>query len=128
MDGIWKALGELLSFSGIRGAETDRNVRYDATDCERYKQDETFVFNRFYHRSPVVTKVVTGDRLQRESRSWLTPPDPSPNYNIAREIHQDGTAAWFCEGSVFAEWNARGSLLWIHGKRAFPILAALRQS
>ncbi|KAH9053059.1 ankyrin repeat-containing domain protein [Lactarius vividus] len=54
--------------------------------------------------------------LQRESRSWLTPPDPSPNYNIAREIHQDGTATWFCEGGVFAEWNAKGSLLWIHGK------------
>ncbi|KAN0133847.1 hypothetical protein V8E53_008342 [Lactarius tabidus] len=56
------------------------------------------------------------DRLQRESRSWLSPPDPSPNYNIARETHQDGTATWFYEGSVFAEWNACGSLLWIHGK------------
>ncbi|KAI9435161.1 hypothetical protein H4582DRAFT_2080077 [Lactarius indigo] len=56
------------------------------------------------------------DRLQRESRTWLTPPDPSPNYNIAREIHQDGTATWFCEGSVFAEWNTKGSLLWINGK------------
>ncbi|KAH8985152.1 hypothetical protein EDB92DRAFT_1883779, partial [Lactarius akahatsu] len=57
------------------------------------------------------------DRLQRESRSWLSPPDPSSNYNIACDIHQDGTATWFCEGSVFAEWNAKGSLLWIHGKR-----------
>ncbi|KAN0135081.1 Ankyrin repeat-containing domain protein [Lactarius tabidus] len=51
-----------------------------------------------------------------QSRSWLTPPDPSPNYNIACEIHQDGTAMWFCGGSVFTEWNANGSLLWIHGK------------
>ncbi|KAH9052614.1 ankyrin repeat-containing domain protein [Lactarius vividus] len=56
------------------------------------------------------------DRLQRESRTWLTPPDPSPNYNIAREIHQSGTATWFCEGSVFAEWNRKGFLLWIDGK------------
>ncbi|KAF8256562.1 hypothetical protein EI94DRAFT_1858098, partial [Lactarius quietus] len=56
------------------------------------------------------------DRLQRESRSWLSPPDPSPNYNVAREIHQNGTATWFCKGSIFAEWNAKGSLLWIHGK------------
>ncbi|KAH8979067.1 hypothetical protein EDB92DRAFT_1906004, partial [Lactarius akahatsu] len=56
------------------------------------------------------------DRLHRESRSWLSPPDPSSNYNIALDIHQDGTATWFCEGSVFAEWNAKGSLLWIHGK------------
>ena len=120
MDGIWKALGEVLSFSGIDVTETDhRDGRYDATDCERYKQDETFVLGGFYRRSPVVPKLLTGDRLQRESRGWLTPPDPSPNYNIAREIHQDGTATWFCEGSVFAEWSAKGSLLWIHGKRAF---------
>ncbi|KAF8261327.1 hypothetical protein EI94DRAFT_812072 [Lactarius quietus] len=56
------------------------------------------------------------DCLQRECRSWLSPPDPSPNYNTAREIHQDGTAMWFCEGSVLAEWNTKGSLLWIHGK------------
>ena len=58
--------------------------------------------------------------MQKESRSWLSPPDPSPNYNIARETHQDGTATWFCEGGVFREWNANGSLLWIHGKRASP--------
>ncbi|KAH9034463.1 hypothetical protein EDB85DRAFT_2088272 [Lactarius pseudohatsudake] len=56
------------------------------------------------------------DRFHRESRTWLSPPDPSSNYNIARDVHQDGTATWFCEGSVFAEWNAKGSLLWIHGK------------
>ncbi|KAH9061914.1 hypothetical protein EDB87DRAFT_1560217, partial [Lactarius vividus] len=64
----------------------------------------------------LVLKLVAGDRLQRESRSWLSPPDPSSNYNIARDIHQDGTARWFCNGSVFAEWNAKGSLLWIYGK------------
>ncbi len=130
VDGVWKALGELLLCSGIgvsRVTETDQDGRYDATDCERYKQDEAFIIHRFYHCSPVALKLGTGDRLQRESRSWLTPPDPSPDYNIAREIHQDGTATWFCEGSIFAEWNTNGSLLWIHGKREFPILA-LRQS
>ncbi|KAH9061918.1 hypothetical protein EDB87DRAFT_1560134, partial [Lactarius vividus] len=56
------------------------------------------------------------DGLQRESRTWLSPPDPSSNYNIARDIHKDGTATWFCDGSVFAEWNTKGSLLWIYGK------------
>jgi len=127
VDGIWKAMGELLLCSGTGVAEADQDGRYDATDCERYKQDEAFVINRFYHRGPVVLKLVAGNHLQRESRSWLSPPDPSPNYNIARETHQDGTATWFCKGSVFTEWNAKGFLLWIHGKRAFPILA-LRQS
>ena len=127
MDDIWKALGELLPCSGIGITEVDQDCRYNATDFKRYKQDEAFVINRFYHCGRVVLKLVTGDRLQSESRSWLTPPDPSPNYNIAREIHQDGTATWFCEGGIFTEWNAKGFLLWIHGKRAFPILA-LRQS
>ena len=63
--------------------------------------------------------LVAGDQLQKDSRNWLSPPDPSENYNIASEIHQDGTATWFFKGSVFAEWNAKGSLLWINGKRMF---------
>ncbi len=122
----WTASGRLwvsILCSGFDVAETDEDGRYDATDCNRYKQDEAFVIDLFYHCGPVALNLGTGDRLQRESRSWLTPPDPSPNYNIARKIHQDGTATWFCEGSVFTEWNAKGSLLWIHGKRVFPILA-----
>ncbi|KAF8269437.1 hypothetical protein EI94DRAFT_963395 [Lactarius quietus] len=56
------------------------------------------------------------DLLQKESRSWLSPPDPSPNYNLACEIRQDGTSMWFFQGSLFTEWNAKGSLLWIYGK------------
>jgi hypothetical protein len=56
------------------------------------------------------------DQMQKDSKSWLCPPDPSKNYNIGYKTHQDGTAAWFFEGNVFDEWNAKGSLLWIHGK------------
>jgi hypothetical protein len=56
------------------------------------------------------------DQLQKDSRNWLSPPDPSKNYNIGCEIHRDGTAKWFFRESVFAEWNAKGSLLWIYGK------------
>jgi len=55
------------------------------------------------------------DQLRRDSRSWLSPPDPSTNYNTACETHQDGTAMWFFRG-MFTEWNAKGSLLWIYGK------------
>ena len=36
MDGIWKALGELLSYSEIGVAEAEWDGRYDAADCERY--------------------------------------------------------------------------------------------
>ena len=50
-------------------------------------------------------------------RTWLSPPDPSTNYNTARGSHQGGTSEWFTHGSTFEEWIANGSLLWIHGKR-----------
>jgi len=60
-----------------------------------------------------------GDKLQRDIRKWLSPPDPWKNHNIARESRHNGTAAWFTQGKVFAEWKASspGSVLWIHGKR-----------
>jgi len=60
---------------------------------------------------------VIGDQLQKDIRSWLSPPDPSKNYNIARAARHDGTSAWFTQGSTFEEWNRTGSLMWVHGKR-----------
>ena len=60
-----------------------------------------------------------GDQLQKDSMSWLCPPDPSKNYNIGCQIHRDGTATWFFQGSTFSEWSVKGSLLWIYGKRTF---------
>ncbi|KAH8982520.1 hypothetical protein EDB92DRAFT_1640898 [Lactarius akahatsu] len=56
--------------------------------------------------------------LQKLKR-WLSPPDPSTNYNIGlRDLHKE-TAAWFLKGRIFQEWYSTGSLLWIHGKRTF---------
>ncbi len=72
------------------------------------------------------TDLVAGNQFLKESRSWLSPPDPSSNYNTAREMYQDGTATWLLEGSVFGQWNEKGSLLWIYGKRQLPILASQR--
>ncbi|KAH9012794.1 hypothetical protein EDB84DRAFT_923055 [Lactarius hengduanensis] len=54
--------------------------------------------------------------IERDVQRWLSPPDPSVNYNTARESYQEGTAAWFLQGSIFKEWELVGSLLWIHGK------------
>jgi hypothetical protein len=67
--------------------------------------------------------LLEGDQLERDVRNWLSPPDPSTNHNIAREAHQTGTAAWFFKRDVFPEWKERGSLLWIHGKRKFPLIS-----
>ena len=62
---------------------------------------------------------LAGDKLQRDIRSWLSPPDPWKNHNVARGSRHSETGAWFVHGGTLSEWKASGrsSLLWIHGKR-----------
>ena len=64
--------------------------------------------------------MVIGEDVLQKLKRWLSPPDPSTNYNIGlRELHKE-TASWFLQGRIFQEWYLRGPLLWIHGKRTFP--------
>ncbi|KAN0133396.1 Ankyrin repeat-containing domain protein [Lactarius tabidus] len=56
------------------------------------------------------------DRLNENSRSWLSPPDPSENQVTARRDNHDGSAVWLTRGDTFEKWNANGCLLWIYGK------------
>ena len=58
-----------------------------------------------------------GDQRLDKSQQWLSPVDPSTNYNASRKAYHDGTASWFIQGTAFREWEVTGSLLWIHGKR-----------
>ena len=63
---------------------------------------------------------LAGDKLEKDIRTWLKPPDPWKNYNITRNLRHRGSAAWFVQGNTFSEWKrseAPGSLLWVHGKR-----------
>ena len=61
------------------------------------------------------------NELRKDFRKWIAPPDPSVNLQSASGAHHEGTAAWCTKGSSVASWKASGSLLWIHGKRAYPI-------
>jgi hypothetical protein len=61
--------------------------------------------------------IFIGDRLQKDVQDWLSPPNPSTNQNFVRKARHKGTSAWFFESSALKEWKAKGSLLWIHGKR-----------
>ena len=66
--------------------------------------------------------VISENRLRKKLENihkWLSPPDPSTNHNIACDTYNKKTATWFFQGSMFREWKSTGSLLWIHGKRAF---------
>jgi hypothetical protein len=72
--------------------------------------------------SPFVAETeryLAGDQLRYDVQNWLSPPDPSTNHNLVRKARHSGTATWFFESNALTEWKARGSLLWIHGKRMF---------
>src|SRR5712672_690017 len=72
------------------------------------------------HYSPIrCLKYPIGNQLRDSLLRWLSPSDPSVNHNIASKVHHNGTSQWFFQGSIYKQWNSVGSLLWIHGKRAF---------
>ncbi|KAH9047932.1 ankyrin repeat-containing domain protein, partial [Lactarius deliciosus] len=80
----------------------------DARDCS-YPLDLVAILCRISHT------VIVEEVLQK-LKGWLSPPDPSTNYNIGlRDLHKE-TATWFLEGRIFQEWYSMDSLLWIHGK------------
>jgi hypothetical protein len=80
-----------------------------------------FVIAPFVNLSGVF-HLLTGNQLRESLRRWVNPSDPSTNHNIACDIHHVGTATWFFQGSIFAEWKSDGFLLWIYGKRMlFPL-------
>ena len=83
---------------------------------------------RYHILLAVAAQTFTGDQSRRDAVEWLSPPDPSINYNIARDTHHKGTALWFTESSVFRDWKNSGSLLWINGKRTFLSSLHLRSS
>ncbi|KAI0301356.1 hypothetical protein BC826DRAFT_988966 [Russula brevipes] len=49
------------------------------------------------------------NQLREGLRTWLSPPDPSVNYNTASDAH---TTLWFTESNAFKNWKSSGSLLW----------------
>ncbi|ETS84698.1 hypothetical protein PFICI_02723 [Pestalotiopsis fici W106-1] len=49
-------------------------------------------------------------------RKWLSPPDPSTNFNKAREQHYEKTGQWFLDSEVYIKWKTeRNSFLWLQG-------------
>ena len=108
----------LVNPGALDGGQTRAVVQHAADDLGRVK--------RSWFRSHIDpgcpgSIFVSGSQLQQDLRRWLSPPDPSTNHNIACGAHHKGTADWFFEGSIFREWRSAGSLLWVHGKRTFPL-------
>jgi hypothetical protein len=47
---------------------------------------------------------------------WLSPSDPSTNFNKALQQRQEGTGLWILQSSLFTKWHSQqNSFLWLHG-------------
>ena len=62
--------------------------------------------------------IILENQLRDNIHKWLSPQDPSTNHNLACDTDHKKTATWFFKGNIYQEWKSKGSLLWIHGKRA----------
>jgi Cdc6-like AAA superfamily ATPase len=57
------------------------------------------------------------EQRRTERHRWLSPPEPSTNYNKAQQQHQEGTGTWFLQSDEFATWKLeKNSFLWLHGR------------
>ena len=98
----------------------DNKVQQIADDMGDQKRSSSNILTSLVMKA----QQLTGDQIRKDLRNWLSPPDPSVNYNIASDAHHEGTAMWFMESDAFNNWKASDSLLWIYGKRTSPALSS----
>ncbi|KAI1414950.1 hypothetical protein F5Y13DRAFT_178439 [Hypoxylon sp. FL1857] len=56
------------------------------------------------------------DNHSRQIRGWLSPPDPSTNFNRALSLRHEGTGSWFLQSREYSEWKTKkDSFLWLNG-------------
>jgi Cdc6-like AAA superfamily ATPase len=56
--------------------------------------------------------------VQRHEKihQWLSPSDPSTNFNKALQQRQEGTGLWFLQSTLFEKWHRQQhSFLWLYG-------------
>jgi hypothetical protein len=106
--------GEIIQRTADEIKETMHETASDVNRVKRLSSRVTTVTYQYL-------VFLTGNQFRQDLRGWLSPPDPSTNHNIARQSHFEGTATWFFEGDTYKEWKSAASLLWIYGKRMFPI-------
>ena len=56
------------------------------------------------------------EKRQQDIITWLSPSDPSTNYNKALQQRHSGTGQWFLSSREYSRWKKeRNSFLWLHG-------------
>jgi len=98
------------------GHETRIVMQQAANDVDQVNR---LSFSNRIDISCVGSTIRAGNQLWQHLRTWLSPPDPYTNHNIACNVHHEGTATWLFQESTFRDWKSTSSLLWLYGKRTF---------
>ncbi|KAI0435273.1 hypothetical protein F5Y09DRAFT_349521 [Xylaria sp. FL1042] len=63
-----------------------------------------------------VEDLKTGIHFDHIISKWLSPPNPSTNYNNALKSRHPGSGKWFLNHAAYSRWKSHaGSFLWLHG-------------
>jgi murein tripeptide amidase MpaA len=96
------------------GKDTRAVMQQVANDVDQVKR---LSFSNHTHIYMCGLTIHAENQVRQDLRTWLSPPDPSTNHNVACNAHHEGTATWFFQGSIFEEWKSTSSLIWLYGKR-----------
>ena len=117
-----RPLFALLRMDWIDGKEAKAIIQQTATNVDEERRSSSDLLAVGSHN----LTILIGNHSREQLQTWLSPPDPSTNQNIARKVHHKGTATWFFQGGIFQEWKSSPSLLWVHGKRTSLCLPLLQ--
>ncbi|RDW60559.1 hypothetical protein BP6252_11942 [Coleophoma cylindrospora] len=74
---------------------------------------QTLLTTRMKYQTEKLLDTYRDDKIYK----WLKPPDPSSNFQVAIDLHQDGTGEWLVCSDQFLRWKiTENSILWLHGK------------
>ena len=99
-----------------------RNREAHRRNSEQHGRNKMFVACYFHHLYCGHRNLPAGNQVEQDIIKWFSPPDPSTNHNTACEIYNNVPPTWFFRAQIFKDWMSNGSLLWVHGKRAFLII------
>ncbi|OAQ67814.1 nacht and ankyrin domain-containing protein [Pochonia chlamydosporia 170] len=102
----------------------------DAVDVERTPEMQETIKK---HNLPVEQEVAQMASINRETHNtvqqletschyqelehWLSPPNPSTNYNTAIKLRHEGSCQWLLNSERYRDWKQKGesTFLWLYG-------------
>ncbi|KAF2142278.1 uncharacterized protein K452DRAFT_250214 [Aplosporella prunicola CBS 121167] len=98
----------------IQGEDVERTQR--ATDALKDIAKNVTDIRDIAHETKSGVDLLSRDGHQQKVHAWLSPSDPSTNYNKALQQRHQGSGQWFLQSPRYSAWKTeRNSFLWLYG-------------